>query len=277
MLGRGRLSYCGYWLEITDDELKVWSYLYYDNEVQTLRHGLDIHDDLFVSIDYDYGPTATVTMTSGDKTKTLDAKWWGGGAVFAQNLTQDTINVELSFFPKGVGYSVWLIGDSYMNWSNATRWLYYLKEAGYNNWMADHIPGGGSGLMIASFKNTLKYGCPKYAVWAIGMNDRSDYATEPYPYWLKNTKEFVAVCQKSGITPILCTTPCVPGRDHKRKNEWVRNSGLRYIDFARAVAIDDGPTWYDGYIATDSVHPTALGAAAIARRALIDFPELTNK
>ncbi|MCF0182606.1 MAG: hypothetical protein HUK11_10230 [Muribaculaceae bacterium] len=30
-------------------------------------------------------------------------------------------------------------------------------------------------------------------------------------------------------------------------------------------------------IATDSVHPTSLGAAAIARRALIDFPELTNK
>ena len=32
--------------------------------------------------------------------------------------------------------------------------------------------------------------------------------------------------------------------------------------------------WYDGYLDSDKVHPTSLGAQAQAMQVLVDFPEL---
>ena len=34
--------------------------------------------------------------------------------------------------------------------------------------------------------------------------------------------------------------------------------------------------WYEGYLSSDGVHPTALGAKAEAMRILCDIPEITQ-
>ena len=47
-----------------------------------------------------------------------------------------------------------------------------------------------------------------------------------------------------------------------------------YIDVFSAVCKDTGE-WYEG-MCDDGVHPTVLGAKAIAARILADLPEITQ-
>ena len=75
--------------------------------------------------------------------------------------------------------------------------------------------------------------------------------------------------------PIFCTIPNVPTINNSFKNDIVRNSGYRYIDFAKAVNAEDvGSPWYDGMLSSDGIHPTELGAKALAARFITDFPEV---
>lgn len=71
----------------------------------------------------------------------------------------------------------------------------------------------------------------------------------------------------------------MPSRKHENKDNYVRESGYRYIDFAKAVgATVDGQgnvTWYDGMLDTDNIHPTAKGAIALFNMAIATAPEMT--
>ena len=78
------------------------------------------------------------------------------------------------------------------------------------------------------------------------------------------------------IELILATIPNVPSIRHDYKNAIVRASGYRYIDFAKAVNAEAvGATWYADMLSSDNVHPTELGAKALASRILLDVPEIT--
>lgn len=82
-----------------------------------------------------------------------------------------------------------------------------------------------------------------------------------------------------GITPIISTIPSAVNNQSGRRNsfkeafnEWVRNSGVRYVDFEKAL-LSAGPFPNDFY-ATDKVHPTAAGHAAIFEEFRKSVPEL---
>ena len=58
-------------------------------------------------------------------------------------------------------------------------------------------------------------------------------------------------------------------------NDWVKNSGYRYVDQCKAVTVDGaGLVWKDGYVYSDGVHPTALGHKAIYDVFVKELPEL---
>ena len=107
------------------------------------------------------------------------------------------------------------------------------------------------------------------------MNN-GDSATAINSSYLASVTEFLAICEEKNIIPILSTTPCTPTVNNSFKNEWVRNSGYRYIDFSRAVGGDEvGSAWYDGMLYTgDNVHPATPGAKALYAQFLVDFPEI---
>lgn len=63
-------------------------------------------------------------------------------------------------------------------------------------------------------------------------------------------------------------------RTHNYKNDYVKNSGCRYIDFAKAVGAYTSNNWYSGMLRSDGVHPDELGAKALYMQAIVDFPEL---
>ncbi|WP_373710719.1 hypothetical protein [Jeotgalibaca porci] len=67
----------------------------------------------------------------------------------------------------------------------------------------------------------------------------------------------------------------MPMVNNSFKNEIVRASGYRYIDFANAVGGESvGSGWYTGMLSADNIHPAVLGAQKLALRALQDVPEL---
>ena len=118
----------------------------------------------------------------------------------------------------------------------------------------------------------LKIKKPKYLVWCLGMNDTD--GTIVSSSWLTAIQNVMKLADE-GINVILCTIPSVPTRSNALKNEFVKSSGFRYIDFAAAVQKGDGSqNWHDGLLSSDGVHPTEAGAKILAAQVLLDFPEL---
>ena len=211
-------------------------------------------------------------------------------------------DVSLRFHAPSLSEKIWIFGDSYLNFTANTRWPYYAKEAGYTDYAMFGYPGMASAAALDAFKwavEDMGY-TPQYAVWLMGMNNGDVLDTNIISAsWLSATEEFLGICEEKGITPILSTVPSTPIAYNVLKNEWVRNSGYRYIDMAAAVGeyYDEsligteteksdgnggyvlnktGYDWYEGMLSTDQVHPAALGAMALYMQIVIDFPELVE-
>lgn len=255
--------YCAYTLVISKDSIEVRRYLIekeyrvYNNQL----HGLKIGSSLDVTLEKDLDRDALLTLSSDGNSVTIPVSWWGGGEPFVQNLGTEPILAEVNFDAKALDRDLWIIGDSYINWENQNRWPYFMVKAGYTDWMSDHLPGGNSPGMIKAFKRDLAQARkkPKYAVWAMGMNDgRDDDGLNQR--WLYYVTEFIRECNRYGITPVLTTVPAVPKRNHTLKSPWVRESGYKYVDFAAAVNIPGTQEWVEGSLDTDLVHPSPMGA-----------------
>lgn len=130
----------------------------------------------------------------------------------------------------------------------------------------------------------------------MGMNDLDVNETTPSKNWLDSVNEFFSICKENNIIPILATIPSVVGgysedsgigdkRIHKAKNDWVKSSGYRYVDFAKAVGANDVTGyWFNNGESDDMlesgsmrVHPTKYGAVALYNQLITDFPEILMK
>ena len=134
---------------------------------------------------------------------------------------------------------------------------------------------GGDGAFTSSIpylKNEVKLFCPGYCILQYGANHSN------LDIYKTNMKEFTGWLESLGIKPILVTTPPVSGIPIERiiqMNDWVKNSGYRYVDQCKAVTVDGaGIMWKDGYVYSDGVHPTALGHKAIYEAFVKELPEL---
>lgn len=106
------------------------------------------------------------------------------------------------------------------------------------------------------------------------MND-ADSSSSVNDTWKRCFDEVCAVCDYYEVELILTTTPNVPTVNNSFKNSIVRESGRRYIDFAQAVNAEAvGSPWYEGMLSSDGIHPTELGAKALAARFVVDVPEI---
>ena len=183
-------------------------------------------------------------------------------------------NCKLTWTCTDLVKGIWLFGDSYFSYS-MTRWSYYLHEYGYDkNCLLNGYAGENQTNAVRSLNNLLYFGTPKYAVWCIGMNDGSDSSSAPSENWVTGREAFLDQCANNGITPMFGTIPTVPTINHEQKNAWIRSSGYRYVDFAKAVGAQSDGTWFSGMLSPDNVHPTEKGARALFARVLLDFPEI---
>lgn len=272
--GRGEGKYEGCSIEIDKDSLYLFRSLLGEELIGEYRHGFAGSRSLTAIVDFPAGNEASLVLL-GENGKVYNSKiaWWAAGAPYLKNIGETEVFATVTFYAKDVSKPVWFFADSYFNWRAPMYWPYYVYRQEYSEWFADHRSGEASSEAIQCVENDLRMGTPQYAVWCLGMNDSSDQGV-PAPKWLKAVTRFLELCEERSIIPILSTIPSVPGRNHKEKNAWVRNSGYRYIDFAEAVELDGNGKWKEGLLSSDNVHPTKAGAQALANQVLADFPEM---
>ena len=241
-------------------------------------HSLNIKDYLQVDIDVAFDSTAEITLsTNGGEAKFQSDLFYGDGPMFVSAFNGCTIvNANIQFkslnniLPR-------FYGDSYSSSDRATsktRWVAQAFIRGCR-FFVNGLTGGKSVDMIEQFYQDIKL-CdnPKMVIWGLGMNDGSDSANAPSSNWKDYVDNIINYSKANSIELVLCTIPSVPNINHEQKNEYVRNSGLRYIDFAKAVENGKNNTWKSGMLSIDNIHPTELGAIALYMQAISDVPEL---
>ena len=129
---------------------------------------------------------------------------------------------------------------------------------------------------------------PSVILWALGMNHAGDSSGQVNPDWMAATTELISICSANSIELVFTTIPSLPNISLHTKtalNSWIKNSGYRYVDMAKAMGDDDPSGNCRGW-GTDNallnkksngnpdVHPTARGAKMIYRQVLVDFPEI---
>lgn len=246
-------------------------------EMGRYAHGLIISD--FVQVNIKVGNTnnlrAVVSVMTSTGMFTQSNVPFGGcnGDIF-MSATMLMTNVKMQYILDDMKTDVYLFGDSYTSLGDPNRYPYQLMEQGYNDFLISGYSGASSSGEIVSFRNILAVHTPKYLIWALGMNDADNESTYNVS-WKTCLDEVIATCKEKGIELILATIPNTPSISNYYKNDFVRNSGYRYIDFAKAVGADEiGSTWYENMLSSDKVHPALLGAKALASRFLIDVPEV---
>ena len=310
ILGHGYKTTYGSWIEIGAKTLSAYSYYSFKNPSEQpifpeTEHGLDISTFLKVSIDVDVehgGVLITLATPSGMyQTERMDG--WSGcnGTIcaVAENCTLQ--DVTLNWYTDNYAKEIWVIGDSYLSFYNPDRWPYYLYKDGYTNLIICGRGGMKGSQGLEELKQALTKGTPKFLIWHLGANDGDSKWTESLTEeqiklmtdnftfsdeiggteinqsWMDTTMELMKICKEKGINLIFVTVPSNPLLNHEPKNNWIRNSGYRYIDIAKAVGADENLHWYDGMLYTDNVHPTAKGAIAMYMQMLTDFPEIMNR
>lgn len=270
IIGKGFNKYRGSWIEIDATNI-VWKFYEASAEVRgTVAHGLILQDFLNVSIFLDDKSVCHIVLhtKNGMFKHTFQWSYEFNSEPFIRTEGQELTDVILTASTKDIRNSIWFFGDSYQS-VTLDRWTGQLKEIGFFNVLINALAGQTSTNAVADLQRCLKYGTPKYLVWGLGMNDTDSS-------WESNLNIVKDICEDKGIELILCTIPSVPSRSKEYISNYVRSSGYRYIDFYTAVGAQPDGTWISGYQEPggSQVHPTELGAKALAMRVLVDLPEV---
>ena len=284
IVGHGYMEVRAGWVEITEKTVSVYNF-YKNKEPQKspilehVPHGLAINGYITVVISRDAisGEYVLISTSSGSFKLEFSGLAGYDGSPLAIPFGIELTDASLSFNSHGYAYPIWIYGDSYLNYIEDDRWAYYLYRDGFDKVLLSGYAGEGATRALVDFKTSLTRGTPEYALWLLGMNNGDGDSSAPNEAWLTATEEFLSLCESRGITPILATIPQTPKINNNRKNQWIRESGHRYIDFNCAVGADINPAWFPGMLHTDEVHPLPLGAQALYARVLVDFPEIMRK
>ena len=277
-MGQGETDYGGSYIEITASELKFFDYRGAVTPRSVLNHGLTIANfiDVLITIDKDANAIVRI-VTNGGFYESTPQNWEGyNGTPFAKSMGSTLTNGEFVFDTSDFDKPIYFFGDSYAGLTAKDRWVNYIREWGFDNWLVNGYPGQASLSAKGMLDFALSKGNPKVLIWGLGMND-GDSSSSVNENWLSTYNQIKEICESRDIELVLCTIPNVPSINNSFKNEIIRNSGYRYIDFAKAVGAESvGSDWYTGMLSSDKVHPAVLGAQKLALRALEDVPELAK-
>lgn len=268
-IGKGFEKYRGDWLKIDNTNIV---YQHYESETMdraTIAHGLSISSFIKVFMHGDNAGVLHVTlMTLGGIFETTFDAWAyeANYEAFVKSSGSQLTNVKLGATNKDFRKPLWLFGDSYFG-VGANRVIGNLKEFGFFDFLVDGLAGQSPSGAYNDLLRCLNFGTPKYLIWCLGMNGSYDDYTTIFT-------KLKALCEERNITLVLTLIPTVPERDKEELASYIKSTGLRYIDWYKAVGANSSGVWYDGYLSSDNVHPTELGAKAISMQFLIDFPEI---
>ena len=277
-IGHGKTESGANYLVI--DGTNITSYRPDGTEYAHYAHGLSNTDFIdFINVSIKVADThsqrAIVTIiTNGGSATVGNVIFFGCNGAIYFTCGQATTEVDFGYSVMDLRKDVYVFGDSYISLADDKRWPNYAILNNDNNMLLSGFPGARVEEEYPSVEKILSMGTPKYLCWFNGMNN-PDGASGIDSAWVVITSQVVSTCKAKGIVPILATIPNTPTQRNTYKNAWVKASGERYVDFAKAVGAEDaGSTWYTGMLSSDNVHPTAEGAKALWLQMRMDVPEI---
>lgn len=253
-----------------------------DVELVRVAHGLTISSFLYVQIKGDVGGLATISISSsnGIFIKELSKGSFYGcvGDIVVSSNGSTLSNCNLCYGSPDLQEETWLYGDSYLDY-----WTIPAIDAGHNHFLNDGHSGRKTEDALVSFKKELEmHTPPKRVLWCMGMNN-FDTDTEINAAYKSATDEMISICDSLGIEVILCTIPnCwnynTQGSSvrHTFKNQYIKDSGRRFVDVAHALGADRGMDvdWFEGLRQTNDIHPSSVGAKILGQYIVSQVPEL---
>jgi hypothetical protein len=260
----------------TNGAIKINNTAYQDRNFRTnewneaVELGFIAKDFLTVVIkENEFKEGADVIIMSSTGMKKSKIQWNGcQGNVYGYVTSGDVTDGKISVSFPNVYKDIWFFGDSYFD-----IWVPLLEEMTKGNYMVDGHAGRQSAQAYQSLLADLTYHIPHTIVWCMGMNDNDVDESTPNQSWIEHLGYVMNICKYLGINLILATIPLVPSRNNKAKNNYIRDSGYKYIDVNKVVGGDISENWYDGFC-LDGIHPTELAGYAIAADATIGIPNL---
>lgn len=173
--------------------------------------------------------------------------------------------------------NVFIIGDSYVE-NNTRNPLNSYGRRLYDITNGNVLLSGRGGATASDLLHRivveLNVCTPKYCVLQVGANDYY------YGFDLFKTtmEQIIEIVKDNGVIPILTTTPRMGSVDNlsflRQANEWIKNSGYKYIDVAMALSNGDGETQDVSKYYEDTDHPSIYGAECIINWIEANLPEL---
>ena len=284
-IGRGFNVYNSCYFIITDDKIELykWEGSEHITLIERVGHELSFQEYINIVLSERGDKALLVIQTLTDNfTHEFEYKGFNGPAAVL-SLGAALSNCKLSICNPSLKSPLWMFGDSYYGSDGHSRQMYWLKQWGVLNCLVQGYGGQNSATAYQDLVRCLSHGRPKYLVWSLGMNDDNSAVLTDITTgnWYKTYIKVRQLCELNDIELILTTIPEVKA-DYFNKDaisNVVRNSGLRYIDAAKAVGSNADGEWYGNgteydYQSSDNVHPSEYGAKAIATQFLIDFPEI---
>ena len=113
----------------------------------------------------------------------------------------------------------------------------------------------------------------KYVIFAIGTNDNL------FAQYTDSITQLINHVKSLGSIPILVTITRRLDTDNllflRQANAWVKNSGYKYIDFAKCMSLNnDGETQNESLFFDDHIHPNIAGHEKMFQQVMIDIPEI---
>jgi hypothetical protein len=271
--GKGASSSYGAYAVLDDTNISLY-YRTLDNTetlIETVAHGLTLSEFVYLTLRFEgltsvHASIMTITDSYSHSFTRIDNV--PCHELFVSS-TGTIRNVKVSGKIENTKCGLWVFGDSYLGFPN-DRVMGQLKNLGYyKGFLLDRLSGLGTVDGLADLQRLAQMGTPSIIVWYLGMNgSESNYLT--------TIAEVIRYCDDNDITLILNRVPTTPSRDKEFITTFINNHDYRYIDSYAAVGTDNTGAWTSGMLSGDDVHPTALGAKALANRFLLDVPELAG-
>jgi hypothetical protein len=249
-------SWGGGYVVIDNTNITIYKFGDAPSVVSTYSHGLTITQHITVNISVDSTKREAIVRlaTPSGIFVTPSCMWDASHRTVTVEVSDGVLtNATICYGCNSANNDVWAFGDSFFDY-----WTPIVYEMGFTKWMVDSYSGRKSNEGYNAFKRCLQVHVPKTVIWCMGMNDfdNIDFSNGTINTdWKYYADLLIADCETNGIELILCTIPNTPIRNHTYKNEYIKSSGLRYIDLDRAVG-GSASGWYDGLLSADNVHPS---------------------
>ncbi len=258
-IGRGKDTVDGSYLKITPTKMIICTNGIEETTEISRTHIREMAGYLLLELTVSNGKMSVQFSTSDGGGASYNDPWSGrNGAIFFDSENVNLSNATFGWYTDAHTSPTWIVGDATVGSPESNSFTALLVENKYKDFLTIGANGLSAKEVLEYFKEACELGLPKYAIWSYRADSASDYDD--------TVAEFVSFCKEKGVVPVLSTQPSTATVDNTARNEALKASGERYIDFASMAQ-------YTGVLNSAGEY-TEHGATVLYSRFMADFPEI---